>query len=181
MAVQAQRISVEEFDRLVDRPENADKLYEYVGGEIVEVPSNPFSSQIASRINRRLGNFVEPQDMGTITDGQGGYVVAGERYAPDVAFLARHKGPLADRGYNPVPPDLAVEVLSPTDEPRRLRVKLANYLLAGTVVWVVDPETRTVEVYVPGQKPALLDVNGVIDGGEMLPGFRLAVKDLFPE
>jgi Uma2 family endonuclease len=181
MAVQTTRYTVEEFDRFVELPENAEKLFEYIGGEIVEVPSNPYVSHIASRINRRLGNFVEDRGLGYITDGQGGYMVSGERYAPDVAFLAKQKGPLAAKGYNPAPPDLAVEVLSSPNERDKIRLKIANYLAAGTLTWVVDPDARIVEVYTPGQRARRIGLDGTLDGGEVLPGFTLAVKDIFPD
>lgn len=72
-------------------------------------------------------------------------------------------------------------MISPTDSPRETWIKVVNYLAAGTTVWVVDPEQKRVEVCAPGQpiKPVTLD--GVLDGGEILPGFTLAVKNIFPE
>ncbi len=181
MAVGTQRLTVEEFDQFVELPENTDKLFEYIGGEIVEVPSNPYVSHIASRINRRFGNFVEDRNLGFVTGEAGGYMVSGERYAPDVAFLAKQKGPLAAKGYNPMPPDLAVEVLSSADERDTIRLKIANYLAAGTLTWVVDPNTKTVEVYTPGQRAQRIGIDEVLDGGGVLPGFTLAVKDIFPD
>lgn len=175
------RMTVEEFDRFVDLPENADRLFEFIGGEIIEVPSNTYASHIASRINRRLGNFVEERDLGYITGEAGGYMVSGERYAPDVAFLAKGK-PLSQHGYNPVAPDLAVEVDFPStyESQKTLRTKVVNYLAAGTVVWVVLPEAQEVEVYVPGQPEKTLTLEDVLDGGAVLPGFRLPVKEIFP-
>ena len=179
----ARQMTVEEFDQWVELPENDDKLFEFIGGEIVEVPSNPHASNVASRINRRFGNFVEERDLGYITDGQGGYMVNGERYAPDVAFISKTRQPyLALRGYNPIPPDLAVEVDFPSTlkSQRDMRAKIINYLLVGTVVWLVLPETREVEVYVPGQPVKHLTEDDTLDGGAVLPGFTLAVKDIFP-
>jgi Uma2 family endonuclease len=60
-----------------------------------------------------------------------------------------------------------------------VRVKVGNYLAAGTVVWVIDPERKLVEVYAPGQPVRKVGVDSVLDGGEVLPGFTLAVKDIF--
>ncbi|HEX3054121.1 MAG TPA: hypothetical protein VHP83_25935, partial [Aggregatilineaceae bacterium] len=79
MAVQSKRYTVEEFDELVMLPENADKLLEYVGGEIVEVVSNNYSSKIAMRIGARLVLFVEEKGLGHVTGADGGYKVLGER------------------------------------------------------------------------------------------------------
>ncbi len=181
MTVGIKTYTVEEFERFIEQPENADKLFEYIGGEIIEVPSNPYVSHLASRINRRLGTFVEDHDLGFVTGEAGGYMVSGERYAPDVAFLAKQKGPLTAQGYHPTPPDLVVEVLSSPGERDKIRLKIANYLAADVLTWVVDPATRTVEVYTPGQRAQRISLDGVLDGGDVLPGFTLAVQDIFPD
>jgi Uma2 family endonuclease len=181
MAVQAKRYTVEEFDRFVELPENADKLFEYIGGEIIEVPSNPYTSQIASLISAELVFFLKGKDLGHVTGEAGGYMVSGERYAPDVAFISRARQPkLAERGYNPNPPDLAVEVWSPSNDPADMRIKITNYLAAGTTVWLVDPERSVVEIHAPGQRAQKAGLDDTLDGGDMLPGFTLAVKDIFP-
>jgi Uma2 family endonuclease len=184
MVIQTRRMTVEEFEYFVNLPENAEKLFEFIGGEVVEVPSNPYASYISSRINRRLGNFVEERDLGFVTGEAGGYMVSGERYAPDVAFISKARQPeLARQGYNPMPPDLAVEVDSPStyESQQNLYIKVANYLAAGTVVWVFKPESKRVEVYTPGQPVRILGVDDVLDGGDVLPGFTLALKDIFTD
>jgi Uma2 family endonuclease len=181
MIIEHKQMTAAMFDELVARPENADRLFELIGGEMIEVPSNPYSSYIASRINRRLAAFVEDNALGYVTGEAGGYQVSGERYAPDVAFISRARQPeLAAEGYNPTPPDLAVEVVSPSDPASKLTLKVANYLAAGTVVWVVYPATQTVEVYAPGQPGRALTVKDTLDGGAILPGFSLPVADIFP-
>lgn len=182
MVIQTRRMTVEEFDEFANLPENADKLFEFIGGEIVEVPSNPYASHLSSRINRRVGNFVEEHDLGYVTGEAGGYMVSGERYAPDVAFISKAKQPeFARQGYNPMPPDLAVEVDFPStyESQQNLSIKVANYLAAGTVVWVFKPESRRVEVFAPGQPVRILGIDDVLDGGDVLPGFTLAIKDVF--
>lgn len=179
-----QNMTAEAFDAFAELPENADKILEFIGGEVVEVPSNPYSSMISVKFTLRIGMFVETHDLGHVTGEAGGYLVFGERYAPDVAFVSKAKQPeLAQRGYNPVPPDLAVEVDFPStyESQRSLRIKTANYLAAGTVVWIVYPETKMVEVYAPGQKVQIVGSDGTLDGGEVLPGFTLALKDIFGE
>jgi Uma2 family endonuclease len=183
MTAVTQRLTVEEFDQWVELPENADRLFEYIGGEIVEVPSNPYASYIAGRVFRHVANFVEDNDLGYATGEAGGYMVFGERYAPDVAFISKERQPqLAQEGYNPNPPDLAVEIDFPSTHKSQhdLTIKVGNYLSAGTVVWLVYPETQRVEMYTPGQPVKILDAKGVLDGGAVLPGFQLAVKDIFP-
>jgi Uma2 family endonuclease len=181
MAVQTKRATVEEFDQFVQLPENADRLFEYVGGEIIEVVSNNYSSEIAARILIEIGIFVKNKNMGRVTGADGGYMVSGERYIPDVAFISREKQPEpSHEAYNPTPPDLAVEVLSPSNDLSDIRIKLVNYLNAGTVVWIVDPDKKQVEVYASGQAKKL-GLNDTLDGGAVLPGFTLPVKEIFPD
>ncbi len=186
MVAEAKHMTVEGFDQFVDQPENADKLLEYVAGEIVEVPSNAYTSKISALVLFFIMLFVREKHIeGHVTGEAGGYMVSGERYAPDVAFISAAKQPvLAKRGYNPAPPDLAVEVDFPSSDISRakLRVKIANYLAAGTVVWVVNVEPdRLIEVYTPGLPVKIVGMDGALDGGDVLPGFTLAVKDIFPE
>jgi len=175
-------MTVKEFDTFVNLPENADTLFEYIGGEIVEVPSNPYASKIGGILFGEFYIFLKGKDWGHLTGEAGGYMVSGERYAPDVAYISKKKQPeLAREGYNPNPPDLAVEVDFPSTykSQEELRVKVVNYLAAGTMVWIVRPETKIVEVYVPGQPYREVGVDGMLDGGDVLPGFKLAVKDIF--
>jgi Uma2 family endonuclease len=181
MAVQTRRATVEEFDQFVQLPENADRLFEYVGGEITEVVSNNYSSEIAARILIEIGIYVKSRNVGRVTGADGGYRVSGERYIPDVAFISREKQPEpSHEAYNPTPPDLAVEVLSPSNDLSDIRIKLVNYLNAGTVVWIVDPDKKQVEVYASGQAKKL-GLNDTLDGGAVLPGFTLPVKEIFPD
>lgn len=174
--------TAEEFEAFVAQTENADRLYEFVGGEIVEVPSNPYSSKIAMRIGRFIGAHVDGRDLGHVTGEAGGYMVSGERYAPDVAFISKaRQAELVHEGYNPLAPEFAVEVVSPNDAEKLLRIKVANYLAAGTLVWVVYPQSKEVEVYAPGQPVKIVGIDGTLDGGGALPEFKLAVRDIFPE
>src|SRR6266849_3602401 len=107
-------------------------------------------------------------------------MVSGERYAPDVAYISFARQPeLAKKGYNPNPPELAVEVVSPNDPERNLRIKVANYLAAGTLVWLVRPDEKQIEVYAPGQPVKVLGVKDILDGGSVLPGFSLKVGEVF--
>lgn len=185
MVVQAkQRASLADFEAFIALPENANRLFEFIGGEIIEVPSNPFVSKIAAKISGELYVYLKSNDIGHLTGEAGGYMVNGERYAPDVAFIRYERQPeLAEQGYNPNPPDLAVEVISSPGSPeegRNLRIKVSHYLAAGVTVWVVDPQLRRVEVHQPGQPAQDLDVKDPLTAEGILPGFELPVKDIFP-
>ena len=184
MVLEKKRITVEEFDEFVNLSENADKLFEFIGGEIFEVPSNPYSSAISINVAFYLKSYLMQNNLeGYITGEQGGYMVSGERYAPDVAFISwESQSELPARGYNPNPPDLAVEVVSPSDDTDPpLSIKIGNYLAAGTIVWVVYPDKKEVTVYVPGEPVKVLKEDDMLDGGVVLPGFQIVVKDFFPK
>ena len=181
MAVQTHiRVSVEEFEKIAALPENADKHLEYIGGEIVEVVSNSDSSEIALNIGTEIRHYLKTHDLGRATSSDGGYKVSGEDYMPDVGFISKAKQPKRpNTAWNPLAPDLAVEVVSPTDRAQNIATKVANYLAAGTVVWYFYPQDKEVYVYEPGQPVKALGIDDMLDGGKVLPGFKLAVKDVF--
>ncbi|RMF81271.1 MAG: Uma2 family endonuclease, partial [Chloroflexi bacterium] len=135
-------VTAEEFDTFVNLPENADKLFELIGGRIVEVmPTNIRSSQIAGMIITFINMYLLNNPIGYTTTTDGGYMVAGERYIPDVAYISKAKMPKlpVGGGYYHLPPDLAVEVLSPGNTSDEVRRKVAGYLAAGVLTWVFDP------------------------------------------
>lgn len=183
MVMHMQRVSEYEFDTFIALPENAERRFELIMGEIVEVPSNPLSSYIGGRFLTALNNFVLPRELGFVTGEAGGYMVMGERYAPDVAFISAEKQaelPYDDQ-YNPIPPDLVVEVISPSDNLHKLRIKISNYLAAGVTVWLCDPVEPQVEVHHPSKPVQIVGIDGELDGGDVLPGFKLALRDIFPK
>jgi Uma2 family endonuclease len=151
-----------------------------MNGGIVEVVSNNKSSRLGIRIGGRLELFATQHGLGYVTGADGGYKVGDERFIPDAAFISKERQSMPNEdAYNPLAPDLAVEVISPSDDRDELRLKIASYLAAGTVVWVVDADKTQIEVYRPGQPPLVLRANDVLDGGSVLPGFQLAVNDIF--
>ncbi|MCU0480189.1 MAG: Uma2 family endonuclease [Anaerolineae bacterium] len=177
-------MTAEEFDQYALLPENDDKLLEYIVGEIFnKMPSNPYASKISARFVKVISIFVDDNDLGHVTTEAGGYKIGfGERYAPDVAYVSKDRqSELNTSGYNDVPPDLAVEVEYPTDlaSEKRLRYKVTHYLNVGTTVWVVYPEAKTVEVYVPGQSVQFLSEKDTLTGGAVLQGFSVPLSEVF--
>ncbi len=180
MAVQTRR-TVDEFKTLASLPENTDKRLEYVGEETVVAVPHTYSSLIGANLLFLIKLFLREHGVWTYVTGEAaGYMVAGECYMPDVGVISKARMPDAPHEtWIPLPPDLAVEVLSPTDRPKDVSVKVVNYLSAGTTVWIVDPETKAVKICIPGQKVKTVNIDSVLDGGEVLPGFTAAVKDIF--
>ncbi len=118
------KMTVEEFDEFVLLPENADKHFEYIGGEIVEVTSYDLSSEVGARLAAYLGIFIVQRKLGRIKGADGGYMIAGERYSPDFGFTAQAKKPRpTGELYDSIPPDLVVEILSPSNRDREMRIK----------------------------------------------------------
>jgi Uma2 family endonuclease len=102
---------------------------------------------------------------------------------PDVAFVASERlaALVIGQPFPELAPDLAVEVLSPGDRRAAVQAKVGEYLAAGVrAVWVLDPATRTVGVHPPGSVEQLLAADDVLDGGNVVPGFRCPVEALFP-
>ena len=125
-------------------------------------------------------SFLKGKTLGYPTGADGGYRVVGESYIPDVAFISKAREPEPSReAYNPNPPDLAVEVLPPSNDADDMRIKVVNYLAVGTQVWVVQPDEQQVEVYIPGQLVTVLAIDGILDGRNLLPGFTLKISDIF--
>lgn len=178
------RVTLDMFESLIEQPDNQDKTFEFIGGEIVEVPFNPYVSKIALLIGAAILSYLSQNDTGHVTGEAGGYMVGGERYAPDVAYISYARQPeLPRKGYNPNPPELAVEIISDpfnAEEQRTLRLKLSSYLAAGVIVWVVNPEDRRVEIHRAGEAAEELDESGILTLEPILPGFTLPVKNIFP-
>lgn len=180
---QIRQMTVEEFDQYVLLPENKDRRLEYIAGRIVEVVSNSYCSIVAGLINRRVGRYLDDHgDFAWVTVPDGGFKVLGDRYMPDVGLILKAKHSSAPHEtWVSVPLDLAVEVISPSDDEHDVRAKAFNYVRAGAVVWIVDPDKRVVQILAPDAAPRTLTVNDTLDGGTVLPGFTLLVKDIFPE
>ena len=183
MAINYQPMTVEQFEAFTERPENADKLFEFVGNEIVECLPHAYIAQIAGRISGPIFVYLQKNDIGRLTGKKGGYQIGNERYAPNVAFIsyATYSGKLDKQGYHSTPPDLAVEVVSSgrDQENATLMVKIGNYLALGTVVWVVRPDKETIEVYQSGKPVETYRKGEVVSGGEILPEFELKLDDVF--
>lgn len=172
-------MTAEEFEAFAFLPENADRVFELIAGEPVEVPSNLFSSSIGIRIAARIMAFVDTHDLGYVTGEAGGYWVADDMYAPDVAYISKARQPELQRtGFGTIALDLAVEVVSPSDSERKLRLKISHYLAAGTTVWVWFTDEQRVEIHRPGKAVEVLGIEAVVDGEAILPGFKLPVKDI---
>jgi Uma2 family endonuclease len=160
--------------------------YELIEGVLKEVsPSGSKSSVIGMRIGSAVFNYVDAQGFGYVTGEGGGYILSHNPatvIAPDIGFYRkeRYPGGMPESGFYPMPPDLAVEVISPTDRKSDIAEKQALYTKAEVpLVWWVDPDRNTVTVYRLGQAPEVIEATGELDGGDVLPGFALELRTIF--
>jgi Uma2 family endonuclease len=184
-ATTKKRMTAEEFCDWVHQPEQANRWFELVRGEVIELPPpmKPHGA-ICMRVGYFLTAYVDRRGHGYTTCNDSGVILARDPdtvRGPDLALYED-----ADRfvdlhpKYGEVPPRLAVEVLSPNDRAVQLMRKITEYLTSGVgMVWVLDPERRTVTVYRPDRPQVQFDESQEVSGEEVLPGLRCRVADFF--
>ena len=181
------RMTAEEFfddPNVPERAELVDGLV-VVRGEASDVTPfpPPIHAWIVYNLYDRLTDWVRPRGLGRVLgDGTPYQLGPGIVRGPDVSFIRadRLPGGPPRRGGWPFAPDLAVEVLSPSDTHAEVRRKLANYFGAGTrLVWLVDPDERGIEVHAPHAAGVWVAETGTLNGGDVLPGFTVLAADVF--
>ncbi len=173
------KVSEQEFLRLADDG----RKYELVEGEVKEVPAGVRHDAIVMRVGVALYPYV--QNLGVLCASSAGYrMVSGNIRSPDVSFIRRERLPEGKPsvGFGDTAPDLAIEVLSPSEDQSELLRKVAEYFESGAQqVWVLDPEAVRALVYHSPLTVQVLDAEDTLEGGELLPGFRCKVRELLEE
>ncbi len=149
-------------------------------------PAGNEHGKIAIRLGWRVAKYVEEQGLGAVFAAETGFLISRNPdtvRAPDLAFITKQRidevGPVA--GYWPGAPDLAVEVVSPSDSFSELEAKTLLWLSSGTqVVWVVDPRQKHVTVYRGPGEIEVLEGEAILQT-RLLPGWKIRVGDLFPD
>ncbi len=162
------------------------KLRELVDGQIVEwdVPSQEHGAFEAA-LTATFVNFVREHRLGRVTCGDAMVRIQGSMHdarGGDIEFYQRGRFPKDSRAAATVTaPDFVVEVLSPSDRADRVLEKVRDWLRAGVrLLWYVNPETGTTTVY-QGERVTYVAAEETLDGGDVLPGFRLRIADLLQE
>ena len=182
MTTKAQPMTAEQ---LLDMPDDGFR-YELVRGELRKmVPAGYDHSKIAGRIALRLGAYVVDVGLGEVCVAEPGFKLASNPdhvRVPDAAFVRRERDEAAGPtpGFFSGPPDIAVEVISPSDRYADVEEKTRDYLSAGTLaVIVVDPRRRTVTVHRPDSDPDMLTEADTLAVEDIIPGWRMPVRGIF--
>jgi len=182
MAITEKLITAEELLRMPAPPDGS-RLELFQGELIQTTPAGARHGACCARVCLILGRYIKEKGGGHVASNDTG--VFTERHpdtvlAPDLAYWKTETLPELPEGFAEVAPDLAVEVVSPSDTAAYVHRKVLHYLDHGVLlVWVVDPKTRTVTVYRSRRDVCILDEAEEITGGDVLPGFSCRVGEFF--
>ena len=169
---------------LVEIADREDRLYELEDGVLVEKPMGWYEAILAALISGELAAYLKSHDLGQVLGADGLLqILPGKIRVPDVSFIGWSRFPqqrLARRSIPALVPDLVVEVLSETNTKPEMERKLKQYFEAGvSLVWYIDPGTRSARAFTSPTDVTELDEDGLLDGGQVLPGFQLSLRSLF--
>lgn len=182
MAIEPKLYTIAEFERFLKEPKNEDRLFELVNGEIIEKMPTQEHGMIALNIGAEIRAYLKTNPIGRV-----GVEVRHRNpddehndRLPDISFIADTTSPVVKEGAVQRLPDLAVEIKSPDDTYRKMRDTAAYYLANGVkLVWLIYSEKRLIEVYHADGEIEILNEDDVLDGGDVLPGFRLSLNTVF--
>lgn len=189
MVLRQRLYTIDDVWEFAHQAENENVRFELIEGELIRIPPPGFEhGDLVIEIAYCLKDFVKKRDLGRVT-AETGYHPPDTRHtllSPDVAFLSHARSPKAQRSkYVPNMPELAVEVMSPSDTLKALRAKAARYLDYGAeIVWIVSPAEQGVEVCRAGlagdMNTEFIGRDGTLQGDHVLPGFALDLREIFP-
>jgi len=161
-----------------------DRLYELIDGVLVEKVAGYSEAYLASLLGRLIGNYAEEHDLGIVAGADGTLRLFPKQVRiPDVSFVRWERLPGRRLPAEPIPqlvPDLAVEVISAGNTEEEMERKLHEYFEAGVrLVWYVYPANHSVGVYSSPDDVTELHGDAILDGGDVLPGYRLPLSQLF--
>jgi Uma2 family endonuclease len=163
-------------------------LYEIVNGKYVELPMSIYAIWIASYLSQCLGPYAKEHRLGIVVSEALFIIdpVKDIRRRPDVAFVSAATWPLdrplPETGDWQVIPDLTVEVVSPNDLFEEVLKKMREYFNYGVKqVWIISPASQQIHIYDSPTQPRILGIDQDLEGGTLLPGFRMPVSSLFQQ
>lgn len=184
MVTQQKLMTVAEFEAFEALPENSDRRFDLVNGELIEKLPTQLHGLIAIILAAELYNYLKLHPVGHA------YIEARYRmpddqynsYIPDISFVSDLSREIVAKGSAFYMPDLAIEIKSPDDTYDGMREKAEYYLKNGSkLVWLVYPEKQLVEVRSAKTGTDILTANEALDGADVLTGFKLPIKALFSD
>lgn len=173
-------------EELLALPTGMGKRYELVTGEIREIsPSGWRHGLIAAKLQSILGTYIRAHDLGICFGAETGFLITRDPdtvRAPDFGFVAKRNIPkeIPSESFWPRPPDLAVEVLSPSDKTGDVDEKIQAWLAAGcAAVWVIDPQLHAVAIHRSRTDIQIKTAGQTLEGGTVVPGFSCRIEELF--
>ena len=171
---------------LLAMPDDGYHRHELVKGELISMPPAGYEhGVIGFDIGAEIRQFVKANDLGRVSNSDTGFIISTDPDTvrmPDVSFVRKERIPAEGlpKGFFPGPPDLAVEVISPSDSYTEVAEKVAQLLEAGTqLVVLIDPRTRTIALHDPSGEISRLNEADTLTLGDVLPGFECAAAELF--
>jgi Uma2 family endonuclease len=185
MMVTAPQTRLMTAEELLELPDDG-KRHELIRGELCTMsPASAKHGGFTHDLSLFIGLHVRENALGRVFAAETGFILTRDPdtvLAPDIAFVRADRLPSPEQweGYLAVPPDLVVEVLSPSDRASEVHNKVMFYLEAGVLaVWVLDGPRRTITVWGPDRTAHILTIDDTLDGGDILPGFQLPLTKLF--
>jgi Uma2 family endonuclease len=175
---QAKLITFEEFREYVLQPDNSERSFELINGEMIEkMPGTTLNSAIP--VNIAFHTRLHCRDKTIpyyISTGDGAYRIGNNVVAPDMAYKQL---PMSDEYPDPIAPMWVVEVISANDKAYEIRKKRQVYQDASILLWEIYPELLSVDVYIPGQSPKSFQMGEALTVDSVLPGFTITLEAIF--
>jgi Uma2 family endonuclease len=162
-------------------------IHELVDGELVISPKNNYThGDICPELLTALRTFARDKKLGAVWDSSIGFWMRNRNCrAPDISFVAKERLKGLKRSANrffPGAPDLAVEILVPSNTPADIAQRLQDFFSSGTqLAWIIHPDEQFVEVCHSPSARNIIGPGALLDGEQLLPGFQFPMADLFKE
>ena len=170
---------------MLERVPRDGRRRELIRGELIEMsPVNPRHGRVVGRLGARVVDHAFDHDLGEVYVGDTGWQLEGDKdtvLAPDIAFVRKARlDQVSEVGFSKTYPDLAIEVLSPSNTAAEMVLKLKVYLSCGvSAVWIVEPQSQVAEIHRKDLPVIRLGLDDALEDPELLPGFSLTLRDLF--
>lgn len=172
-------------DELLTMPRGRARFELVKGALLTMSPAGSEHGSVVGTLFLLVASFLRKHRLGVVFGAETGFLLERDPdtvLAPDIAFVRRERIPASGipRGYWPGAPDLAVEVVSPNDSLAEVERKAQDWLAPGAcAVWIVSPQRRSVSVVLPDGNKDVIGADGILTGGDLLPGFQCPVREIF--